>query len=205
MIKNIIFDFGDVFINLDKKAPERALLEKTGIDRIDDDMLAWHNAYEKGLITSKKLTENYTARFSSLDPNSFKQAWNSILLDFPQERLDWIKALAASKKYRLFLLSNTNAMHIDQVINIIGGLRYEVFRECFERFYLSYEIKLSKPDPEIYRLVLDQNDLTAHESLFIDDTAVNTEAAAALNMETWNLKPGEEDVTDLFTLKKGLF
>ena len=58
MIKNIVFDFGDVFINLDKKAPEQALA-KMGIRHIDEEMNAWHNTYEKGLMTSEQLTENY--------------------------------------------------------------------------------------------------------------------------------------------------
>lgn len=204
MIKNIIFDFGDIFINLDKKAPELEL-NKVGIEQIDQEMLQWHSFYEKGLITSEILKENYLKRFPKIDPVDFGQAWNSILLDFPEVRLDWIKALSASNKYRLFLLSNTNAMHIDQVINIMGAERYEVFRECFEGFYLSHELQLSKPDPIIYKYVVEANGLKANETLFIDDTAVNTEAAAKLGLNVWNLQPGQEDITDLFTTKKELF
>ena len=204
MISNIIFDFGDVFINLDKKAPEEAL-KKMGIDRIDEEMLNWHNAYEKGMINSKKLTNNYIERFPQLDSTSFQLAWNSILLNLPQERLDWITALSRSKKYRLFLLSNTNALHINQVIKNMTALRYEIFRECFEHFYLSYEIKCSKPDPDIYEHVLKENGLDAGETLFIDDLPANTQAAAALGLYTWNLRPGVEDVTQLFTVKKDLF
>ncbi len=204
MIKNIIFDFGDVFINLDKKAPELAL-KKMGIDALEKDVLDWHNHYEKGLINSKKLTDNYIKRFPQLNAISFQQAWNSILLDFPQERLDWISALAASKKYRLFLLSNTNAMHINQVIKNMTAMRYELFRECFEHFYLSYEIKRSKPDPDIYSHLLKENGLIATETLFIDDMPANTKAAASLGIHTWNLTPGKEDVTQLFRVKKELF
>ena len=156
MIKNIVFDFGDVFINLDKKAPEQALA-KMGIRHIDEEMTTWHNMYEKGLITSTQLTENYLKKFPSLTALSFKQAWNSIILDFPQHRLDWIMQLAKDKTYRIFLLSNTNDLHIEQVIKNMGALRYSQFQNCFERFYLSQKINMRKPDLEIYDYVL-QND-----------------------------------------------
>ena len=205
MIRTIIFDFGDIFINLDKKAPEIALKKEVGLASIDDELLSWHEAYEKGLISTKKLTQNYLNRFKNLDPLIFKQTWNSILLDFPQYRLDWIRDLAESKKYRLFLLSNTNAMHIEQVIKNMTAMRYEIFRECFERFYLSYEMKLSKPDPAIYKHLLSENELQATNTLFIDDTQVNTQAASQLGMQTWTLNPVTEDVTQLFSIKKELF
>ena len=204
MIKNIVFDFGDVFINLDKKAPEQALA-KMGIRHIDEEMNAWHNTYEKGLMTSEQLTENYLKKFPSLTALSFKQAWNSIILDFPQHRLDWIMQLAKDKTYRLFLLSNTNDLHIEQVIKNMGALRYSQFQNCFERFYLSQKINMRKPDLEIYDYVLQNDTLIAKETLFIDDTLLNTAAAASMGINTWHLEPGLQDVTQLFEVKKSLF
>ena len=204
MIKNIVFDFGDVFINLDKKAPEQALA-KMGIRHIDEEMTTWHNTYEKGLITSTQLTENYLKKFPSLTALSFKQAWNSIILDFPQHRLDWIMQLAKDKTYRLFLLSNTNDLHIEQVIKNMGALRYSQFQNCFERFYLSQKINMRKPDLEIYDHVLQNDTLIAEETLFIDDTLLNTAAAASMGIHTWHLEPGVQDVTQLFEVKKDLF
>jgi len=204
MIKYIVFDFVDVFINLDKKAPEQALA-KMGISQIDDEMVNWHNTYEKGLMSSEALTEHYLNKFPSLTALSFKQAWNSIILDFPQHRLDWIIQLAKSKKYRLFLLSNTNDLHIEQVIKNMDAMRYSQFQNCFERFYLSQQIHLRKPDLEIYDFVLQQDQLTAQETLFIDDTILNTAAASSMGIHTWHLEPGKEDITQLFEIKKQLF
>ena len=204
MIKNLLFDFGDVFINLDKKAPEQALA-KMGIRIINEEMTTWHNAYEKGLITSDQVTENYLKKFPQLTALSFQQAWNSIILDLPQQRLDWIIELAKSKKYRLLLLSNTNDLHIEQVIKNMGAVRYSQFQNCFERFYLSQQINLRKPDLEIYDFVLRKDDLLANETLFIDDTILNTAAASSMGIHTWHLEPGFEDVTHLFEVKKALF
>lgn len=204
MIKNLLFDFGDIFINLDKKAPEQAM-GKLGIRSITEDMDLWHKAYEKGLISTQQITKNYLKAFPQLSSLSFKKAWNSIILDFPQHRLDWIIQLSKNENYRLLLLSNTNEMHIEQVIKNMGAIRYSQFQSCFERFYLSHQINLRKPDLEIYDFVLRENDLIANETLFIDDTILNTAAASSMGIHTWHLEPGLQDITQLFTIKKELF
>lgn len=204
MIKNLLFDFGDVFINLDKKAPELALA-KMGIREISEEMNDWHNSYEKGILSTAQLTENYLNTFPQLTKISFYNAWNSIILDFPEYRLDWISQLAKNKTYRLFLLSNTNELHIEQVIKNMGALRYSKFQSCFERFYLSHQIQMRKPDLNIYDFVLQKDNLKAEETLFIDDTMVNTAAASSLGIYTWHIEPVYEDVTQLFTTKSSLF
>ncbi|MEH6407741.1 MAG: HAD family phosphatase, partial [Leeuwenhoekiella sp.] len=156
MIKNIIFDFGDVFINLDKKAPEYALA-KVGVKVEDQQLFDLHDTYEKGLVTTETLIETYLAKFPGLSEISFKLAWNSIILDFPEKRLIWLQNLAKTQQYRLFLLSNTNDLHIEQVIKNMGAMRYSQFHSCFEKFYLSQQIKMRKPDLEIYDYVLTEN------------------------------------------------
>lgn len=204
MIKNLLFDFGDVFINLNKKAPELAL-SKLGIWEISEEMNDWHNQYEKGLLTSEQITEKYLKTFPQLTALSFKNSWNSIILDFPQHRLDWIVRLHKENNYRLFLLSNTNELHIEQVIKNMGAIRYSKFQSCFERFYLSHQIRMRKPDLEIYDFVLQNDNLNPSETLFIDDTLLNTAAAASMGIYTWHLEPTRDDVTQLFNLKKNLF
>tara|TARA_Y100000815_G_scaffold275478_1_gene313910 strand:- start:5284 stop:5898 length:615 start_codon:yes stop_codon:yes gene_type:complete len=204
LIKNIIFDFGDIFINLDKKAPEIAL-QKSGIEEIDEKMQQINDCYEKGLISDEELIAYYTERFTSLTPVAFTLAWNSIILDFPEHRLQWIEALSRKREYRLFLLSNTNDLHIEQVIKNMGAVRFARFQQCFEQFYLSQNMKMRKPDLEIFDFVLNENKLRPEETLFIDDTLVNTMGAASLGMHTWHLSVGQEDITDLFSIKVDLF
>ena len=202
MIKTIIFDFGDIFINLDKSATP-AQLEKFGIKNLPESIVAINQEYEKGLISSEEFFESYKNEFSAVEKEQFLDAWNAILIDFPEYRLEFIKKLAAEKDYQLLLLSNTNEIHIDWVKENVSF--FNEFQQCFDAFYLSYEINFRKPDANIYEYVLKQHDLKPEECLFIDDTKENTDAAAALGINVWNLEPTREDVIDLFTTKKELF
>ncbi|HSJ11082.1 MAG TPA: HAD family phosphatase [Gillisia sp.] len=201
MIKNILFDFGDIFVNLDKPATLREL-EKHNIREVSEAIQQKNMDYEKGLISSADFLNAYSSEYN-LEKDHIVQSWNSILLDFPGYRFDFIKKLSENKEYRLFLLSNTNEIHIDWIKENVAF--FEDFKKCFEAFYLSHEIHFRKPDAAIYKFVLDTHDLNPQESLFIDDTKENTDAAAALGIHIWNLEPGREDIIDLFTAKKELF
>ncbi|MDN3596613.1 HAD family hydrolase [Zunongwangia endophytica] len=202
MIKTIIFDFGDIFINLDKAATPRAL-QQFGIENLPESIIALNKEYEKGLISSEEFFNSYKTEFSKVEKEAFLQSWNAILVDFPEYRLEFIKKLASEKDYQLILLSNTNEIHIDWVKENVSF--FNEFQQCFDAFYLSYEINFRKPDANIYEYVLKQHQLKPNECLFIDDTKENTDAAAALGIHVWNLDPVNEDVVDLFTEKKALF
>ena len=197
MIKNIVFDFGDIFINLDKKLFAEEL-QKIHISQESEEMLPILQQYEMGLVSTDKFLTFFEERLS-VSQDKLKRAWNSILLDFPKERLRFIQNLSESKKYRLFLLSNTNDLHISWIQKNWGMEQYNAFKICFEQFYLSHEINLRKPNNNIYEFVLTTNDLAPKETLFIDDTKENTDAAKALGIHIWNLKPGKEDVLKLLT------
>jgi FMN phosphatase YigB (HAD superfamily) len=197
MIKNIVFDFGDIFINLDKKG-FTAGLQKIGISQSSEEMSTILQQYEMGLIFTKDFIGFFNTRLN-IPSEKLIEVWNSILLEFPKKRLKFIQELAESKKYRLFLLSNTNDLHISWIQNKWGMELYQDFRICFEQFYLSHEINFRKPNNNIYEFVLNANNLRAKETFFIDDTEENTAAAKVLGMHVWNLVPGKEDVTELFT------
>ncbi|WP_405605666.1 HAD-IA family hydrolase [Polaribacter sp. Asnod1-A03] len=200
MIKNIIFDFGDIFINLDKPATyrEMAIL---GVTKITEEMIEVYHKYETGLMSTNDFVNFFHDKFG-LEKQDLINAWNAVLLDFPKKRLDFLKELVASKKYRLFLLSNTNDLHISWIQNSLGETFFNEFKNCFEQFYLSHEINLRKPDTEIYEFVLNENNLIADETLFVDDLKENTDSANKLGIHTWNLIPGEEEVVELFTKNK---
>ena len=123
-------------------------------------------------------------------------AWNAVLLDFPLYRLEFLQLL--SKKYRLFLLSNTDAIHIETFENKVGASFYGDFYQCFEKVYFSFEIGMRKPDPETYLSILNKHQLQAKNTLFVDDKEENTAAAKALGIHVWNLQVGKEDIVDLF-------
>lgn len=202
MIKTIIFDFGDVFLDLDKAATKREL-ERLEVLNFSEEMLQKNKEYEKGLISSEEFIESYCISYPQLTSEEFKRSWNAILLKFPEHRLQFLKKLQKEGNYNLILLSNTNDIHIDWVKQNISF--FEEFKNCFDAFYLSQQINLRKPEHSIYEFVLKQHELNPEETLFIDDMPENTKAAAELNIHTWNIDPATEDVTDLFNIKKELF
>ncbi|MBO0322499.1 HAD family phosphatase [Muricauda sp. CAU 1633] len=196
MIKNIILDFGDVLINLDKPATAREML-KFGFTSITPELDTLFKDYEKGLVNSEHFLHQVSHQFPRAQKNDLLSAWNAILLDFPEVRLNFLENLAKENQYRLFLLSNTNDLHIEYVKEQMGMQRFNRFKNAFEVFYLSYEMGMRKPDAEIFEFVLDQNKLTAHETLFVDDVKENTDSAARLGIHVWNLQVGQEDITQL--------
>ncbi|TFG73873.1 MAG: HAD family phosphatase, partial [Flavobacteriales bacterium] len=132
MIKNIIFDFGDIFINLDKEVVTREMGRYGGKSVLGSKLHALNEQYEVGGISS----EAFLAQLVSVYPNAsmaeITNIWNSILLDFPDHRLQFIEQLAQEAQYRLFLLSNTNALHIPHVQDIMGAQKFDRFRNSFE-------------------------------------------------------------------------
>lgn len=202
MIKTIIFDFGDVFLTLDKSATQKHLKQQ-GIAKFDSELVKINESYEKGLIPTDEFIQHYTERCNGLSSVTFKKAWNSILINFPQERLDFLKALKTSDSYKLILLSNTNQLHIDWVKEHISV--FDEFRACFDEFYLSHEIHYRKPDTAIFEFVLNENNLTPEDTLFVDDTLEHTLTAKKLGIHTWHLQVGREEVTQLFSKKADLF
>ncbi|MCW5516524.1 HAD family hydrolase [Muriicola sp. Z0-33] len=196
MIRNIIFDFGDVFINLDKEVVIKAI-SKYGLKRTSANLTALNNSYEIGKISSAQFLDTLTSSINGVSSQEIQEVWNSMLLDFPDYRLEFLEGLSQSGQYRMYLLSNTNALHIPHVTKIMGQEKFLRFKNCFEGFYLSHEIGMRKPDVEIFEYVLKQHNLIPQETLFIDDTLENTEAAKTLNINAWHLKVGVEDIIDL--------
>ncbi|WP_299315327.1 HAD family phosphatase [uncultured Aquimarina sp.] len=202
MIKTIIFDFGDVFINLDKLATEKEL-SKLGLTSITKELEFINESYETGNITTAEFINYYRKLLPNTSEKQLIDVWNAILKDFPKHRLEFIQKLAIEKKYQLILLSNTNELHIDWIKENISF--YYDFKSCFDAFYLSHEINLRKPNQDIFKFVLDNHRITPSETIFIDDTFANTNAAKQLGINVWNNNPKIEDITKLFSIKSNLF
>jgi len=78
---------------------------------------------------------------------------------------------------------------------------YNTFKNCFDHFYLSHEMKMRKPNTDIFAYVLKKHSLVAQETLFVDDTKENTAAAKRLGIQVWNLIPQQDDIIHLFNQK----
>jgi len=198
MINTIIFDFGDVFINLDKQATINSL-KKLGLSQWNEDLNQLNLQFEKGQIPQENFLLGIQKHIPNASIDEILNAWNAILLDFPLSRLEFVQKL--SKKYRLFLLSNTDAIHIETFERENGVSFYSDFYQCFEKIYFSFEMGMRKPDAEIFNYILKKHDLSAKRTLFVDDKKENTDAALSLGFQVWNLQVGKEDVVELFSKK----
>ena len=198
MIDTIIFDFGDIFINLDKQATIDGL-QRLGLSSWNEDLDRLNISFEKGQISRDNFLLGIQKHIPNATIEDILAAWNAVLLDFPLPRLEFLQLL--SQKYRLFLLSNTDAIHIDHFEQREGASFYGDFYQCFEKIYFSYEMGMRKPDAEIYHALIRQHELSPKRTLFVDDKKDNTEAAKALGLHVWNLQVGQEDVIELLDKK----
>jgi len=194
MIKNYIFDFGDVFINLDKQAPKREL-QNFGMTEFTEEMITINNLYEKGLVSTDKFLSFYQKQFPNITKTTLIRIWNKMLLDFPTYRLTFIEQF--SKNNRCFLLSNINDLHLEYIKKQLGNNFYNRFYNCFKKVYYSHEINLRKPDSSIYEYFLKDSQLSANECFFIDDKPENTKTATELGIQCWNLNPEKDDIIEL--------
>lgn len=201
MIKTLIFDFGDVFINLNKNLFNKQMHKVFGDIANNQGLLNLLNNYETGNVNTEAFVNTLKLYNSSFSEDSIIKLWNSIIADFPYYRVEFLKNLKATRDYKLILLSNTNELHINFIKGQVSF--YDEFKSCFDEFYLSHEIKLRKPNKDIFDFVLKSNNINAEDTLFIDDTVEHINSASKLNMKTWWLKPNE-DITTLITVKNNL-
>ena len=202
-IRNIIFDLGDVILNIDVPIASKSFAELSGREQHEILTIFKESEifrqFETGLMDEPTF-RNYVREilnFPDLSDEAIDTAWNSLLLDLPPERVELLKKLAT--KYRLFLLSNTSSIHITQVNKILeASTGVEKLEDLFEIVFLSYEMGLMKPDPRIYQEVLDKAGLKAEETLFLDDNADNIRSASQLGIETIHV---QKPVTILEYLK----
>jgi putative hydrolase of the HAD superfamily len=200
--KNIIFDFGGVIINIDYKLLVGSF-SRIGLPHFESyfsqaNQRSLFDDYEKGRISSAcfraKLKEH--CKEGTTD-DQVDEAWNSMILDLPAKRLDLL--LKIKTKYRTFLLSNTNEIHMNFIYAYLqrtyGILDLSGY---FEKVYLSFEMGMRKPDAEIFEKLIRENFLDVKQTLFIDDSSQHLETAGRIGLQTYLLNVATEDIGDLF-------
>jgi glucose-1-phosphatase len=198
---NLILDLGGVILRIDYNLA-RLAFEKLGVENFHQlfskaSQTDLFDLLEKGLI-SDELFFSRLREISriSLSDEQITQAWNSMLIDLPPERLQLLRNL--EKNYRLFLLSNTNSIHIQAFTAYLHSqFGNNPFEDIFERLYYSSEINMRKPDSEIFRKVMDDNNLNPSRTLFIDDSPQHVEGALKTGLMAYHLKD-DESITDVF-------
>ena len=189
VIKNIILDLGgvlydiryeniaDVFRTYGLQDFEKYYLQAEQAPEID--------LFEEGKITSRQF-RNYIRMLSSnkLTDKQIDNAWNAILIDFPEVRLTLLKKL--KNRYRLFLFSNTNEINcIEFVRFVIEKFGENIFETCFEKAYYSHILGIKKPKPEAFQKICEEQKLLPAETLFIDDTERHILGAQKAGLQTY--------------------
>lgn len=198
MINTIIFDFGNIFIDLNMPGLEKAFKD-LGLTEWNEELDELNKRFEIGKISETEFIQGFQKQLPDATVDEIRAAWNAILGVFPLERVEFLQNLKG--KYRLFLLTNTDMIHIDHFEHKEGMSMTRDFYNCFEKVYYSYELGMRKPDVEIFKFLINKHELSPKRTLFVDDKKENTDAAASLGLVVWNLKLGEEVVTDLFAKK----
>lgn len=193
-INNILFDLGGVLIDIDYNRPVQAF-SQLGFHHFEEQysQVAAGPLFielEKGHISPDEFFQNLQELGpGSIPTEQLEAAWNSILLDFRLNSLALLERL--QKKYRLFLLSNTNAIHHQAFSEIFQRLETgKKLDDYFEKAYYSHLIGERKPESSAFNYVVRDAGILPEETLFIDDTPENIEAAEKLGFRTIWLQKG---------------
>jgi glucose-1-phosphatase len=198
-IKNLIFDLGNVIIDLDMERTFAQLRHYLGADYgaalknlFDKDVFI---EYEIGNISETEFLHHLRAVADMpVGIGQLRDAWNALLLDIPFQRLEMLERL--KQKYQVFLLSNTNDSHLYYVhgyLKTVYGI--ENFEErFFHRPYYSHLLGLRKPNRDIYEFVLKDAQLNPAETMFFDDMLVNVKGAQSVGIQAILHRAGMEIV-----------
>ena len=194
-VKNIILDFGGVLLNINYQLTEEAFIRlgckdfnKLYSQATQSDLF---NRFETGKITEQAFIKEVKtiAGLQAQTDEEVKVAWNAMLIDFPKENYELLKEL--KKKYRVFLLSNTNETHITAFEKLMESTcSVAAFNALFEKVYYSCRMKLRKPDVACFLEVLKDSGFKPEETIFIDDSAQHLEGARQAGITAYWLQKG---------------
>jgi glucose-1-phosphatase len=198
-IKAIIFDLGAVILNINY---QNTIDEfgKIGIQNASSyyskkAQNSLFNQIETGEISDKEFLLKLQKETPNVNIKKVEDAWNAMLLDLPENRINLLKKL--KNNYFIFLLSNTNSIHITEFRKRLGNNQYNKFYNLFDKVYYSHKIGFRKPQPEAFQIILDENKLLANEVFFIDDSYQHIKGAEKLGIKIHHLQENEE-ITTLF-------
>jgi glucose-1-phosphatase len=190
-VSAVILDLGGVILNLDYNRTKTAFAN-LGVRDFD----AYYTQFkgsplfddlETGKVSRGAFFDALRERSGlALTDDRITAAWNAMLLDFPPERVEYLKVLR--KRYRLFLLSNTNEIHHEAFQRIFRGSQGSTLDDLFDKAYYSHLIGARKPDAEAFRTILEEQGLKASETIFVDDTESNVGGAQELGIQTIHLQ-----------------
>ena len=191
----IIFDFGGVIINIDYNFTIEAF-KSLGVEDFESmysqaQQSDLFDAIETGRISAQSFINGLLDYLpSGTSPNSVVTAWNAMILDVPSERIELLQKLR--QHYQVYLLSNTNEIHIEKALGEWTKANSFGIESCFDSIYLSHEMGMRKPNKEIFERVCNEQNLYPSKTLFIDDSIQHIEGAKNAGLQSIFLTDGME-------------
>lgn len=197
-VEAVIFDLGGVLINLDYHRTGEAFvaLGLSDFNEVYSQMQQsdLFDRFETGHVSPFHFINRLLDRLpTGTNGNQVVHAWNAMILDFPKQRLEWLKEFREYSGKKVFLLSNTNGLHIDAVRRSLEqSVGHQRLEDYFDQMYLSHEMGMRKPNPEIFLRVCEEQGLQPASTLFIDDSPQHVEGARKAGLQAIHLTPGME-------------
>ncbi|RIH63312.1 HAD family phosphatase [Mariniphaga sediminis] len=200
-IKNIVFDLGNVLLNLDFNASIHAFRQLGLSSEVINRQQAYADPIFYDLEVGRASPAQFRTRVRQIlkNPGATDQqiddAWYAMVLDIPAKRVEMVKDLR--KKFNVFLFSNTNQIHISRLHKEFRETHGIDFPSIFEKDFYSHEIHERKPDLSSFQKVIQLSGVRPEETLFVDDLEDNIAGAQKTGMKTYWLKNGTE-ISSLF-------
>ncbi len=202
MLKNYIFDLGGVLLDIRLQnayerftalgLPSAELTQGSSVYKLLEE-------YQLGYVTTDdfcKFIANKCAKPAT--PEDIEQAWNSICIGVAERKLQALRRLRQDKDVAsVSLLSNTNALHWECSCKNWFNANGNRIEDFFDKIFLSQDLHLQKPDPEIFNTAIRELKASPDETIFIDDSPVNTAAAAACGLHTLTVTPDVDWIKEL--------
>ncbi len=188
----IVFDLGGVLYNIDTELSVQAF-EKLGLKNFQElyslaSQSDLFDALETGAIDEQTFAENINLLAGTkLSNEAIHYAWNSLLIGLKEDAIPHLIAL--KDKYQLYLLSNTNTIHMDKINNEVSALYpSKNLADFFNQAFYSFNLGLRKPGPEIYNYVTQNIGISPDKILFIDDNTDNISSGQKAGWQAYRME-----------------
>lgn len=190
-------------MDLDYRLTMKALANLLAVDFEDKEYMQWFlelfKLFEKdGISSANFITALQDSSTNTVSAESLIEAWNAMIIGLRPERFEMLRDLKSN--YGVYLLSNSNHIHYDKMIEITTDMFGEIdfHGEFFHKAYYSQLLKMRKPDKEIFDFICGENALNKQETLFIDDLQPNIDGAIAAGLCAIRHDPNTE-ITEQLT------
>jgi glucose-1-phosphatase len=192
-VSTIIFDLGGVIMDIDVKRTLNAFSD-LGLKNIHEYFghgfaASFFSDHEAGRISDEDFIQEIKKLLTAeVSDDAVTDAWNALLLRFPPDRIALLRELKT--RYRIFLFSNTNAIHYKKFREIYRKSFSGELEDHFEKAYYSHVLGHRKPDTAGFEHIIRENSLDPKQTLFVDDALMNVEGAIKAGLKGLYLPPG---------------